>query len=207
MATQLAKAAILNTATGERIPVLYNPEEYRLEHGNNFAEVGIPGLAAPPLQYVRGKARTLSMELFFDSYERGGDVRALSGRVVALLDKLPDTHAPPVLVFAMGAFTFRCVLLAADQRYTMFLQDGTPVRVILSVRFQEYVRAELDVQRGLFVGPPTLHNLAAGERLADLAAKYLGDASRWREVATQNGITDPFALPEGQQLVIPGTTQ
>jgi nucleoid-associated protein YgaU len=207
MASQLAKAAILNTVTGERIPVLYNPEEYRLEQGNNFAEVGIPGLAAPPLQYVRGKARTLSMELFFDSYERGDDVRALSGRIVTLLDKLPDTQAPPVLLFAMGAFTFRCVLLAADQRYTMFLQDGTPVRVIVSIRFQEYVRAEIDVQRGLFVGPPTLHNLVSGERLADLAAKYLGDSSRWREIAKQNGIDDPFKLVEGQQLVIPGGTR
>ena len=39
------------------VPVMYNPEELKLEQGNKFAEVGIPGLNASPVQYVRGKAR------------------------------------------------------------------------------------------------------------------------------------------------------
>jgi nucleoid-associated protein YgaU len=207
MALQLAKASIVDLQSGDRIPVMYNPEEYRLEQGNSFAEVGVPGLPAPPLQYVRGKMRSLSMDLFFDSYERGSDVRVESGKVVRLLDKTPETHAPPVLLFAMGRFTFRCVLVDANQRYTMFLQDGTPVRVIVSVRFQEYMRPELDVERGLFIGPPTLHNIAAGEKLVDLAARYLGDAGRWREIATANNIDDPFALQPGSRVVIPGKSQ
>ena len=42
---QLAKALIVNTQTNERIPVMYNPEEYRLDQGNSFAEVGIDDLA------------------------------------------------------------------------------------------------------------------------------------------------------------------
>ena len=52
----LAKATILNTVTHELITVMYNPEEYKLDQGNTFAEIGIPGLDAPPMQYVRGKA-------------------------------------------------------------------------------------------------------------------------------------------------------
>ena len=35
----------------------------------------VPGLNAPPLQYVRGKSRALTMELFFDTYEAHEDVR------------------------------------------------------------------------------------------------------------------------------------
>ena len=45
----LAKALIINTDTNERIQVMYNPEEFKLDQGNNFAEVGIPGLNAPPI--------------------------------------------------------------------------------------------------------------------------------------------------------------
>jgi nucleoid-associated protein YgaU len=203
--TQLAKAAILNERSRDRIEVMYNPEEFRLEQGNNFAEVGIPGLAAPPIQFVRGRLRALTMDLFFDSYEAGDDVRIRSGRVIALLDKLPDTKAPPVLLFTMGLFAFRCVLVEANQRYTMFLRDGTPVRVTLSVRFQEYAPVMLKVEPGLFAGPPTLHNLGAGQTLSSLAAQYLGDPSRWREIAKANGIVDPLSIASGTSLVIPGT--
>ena len=47
---ELAKATILNTFTGESFRVMYNPEELKLEQGNTFAEVGIPGLGTPPVQ-------------------------------------------------------------------------------------------------------------------------------------------------------------
>src|SRR3712207_4522454 len=73
---ELAKAVLIDTTTGVGYPVMYNPEELRLEQGNQFAEVGIPGLNASPVQYVRGKSRVLTMELFFDTYESGEDVRA-----------------------------------------------------------------------------------------------------------------------------------
>src|SRR5262245_5828604 len=117
---QLAKATLINTETGEHVQVMYNPEQLSLEQGNNFAEAAIPGLSAPPLQYVRGKSRTLSMDLFFDTFELHQDVRGYSGKVIALLDQRPSTHAPPVLLFSFGPFSFRCVLVDASQKYTMF---------------------------------------------------------------------------------------
>jgi len=200
----LAKATIINTMTGERIPVMYNPEHYALDQGNTFAEVGIPGLPTPPVQYVRGKARTLSMELLFDAYERGQDVRVYSGPVVALLDQDPSTHAPPVLLFTMGQFSFQCVLVDAAQRYTMFMRDGTPVRATLNVRFQEFVRVDIQVQHGLFIGPPTLAKITQRQTLSDLAGDYLGDPRRWREIADVNKILDPFNPPAGRSLVLPG---
>ncbi len=200
---QLSKAVLINTETGDRIPVMYNPEQYSLEQGNDFAEVGIPGLTVSPLQYVRGKARKLSMELFFDTYENASDVRQYTGRIVRLLNQNPRTHAPPILLFNMGQFSIQCVLVDANQRFTMFLRDGTPVRAIMAVRFQEYARLDVNTERGLFIGPPTLHNIAQGQTLSHLAAEYLNDAGRWREIAEANSIDDPFHLPPGLELVIP----
>jgi nucleoid-associated protein YgaU len=205
--TQLAKAAIINTNTRERIQVMYNPEQFSLEQGNNFAEVGIPGLDAPPIQYVRGKGRTLSMELFFDTYEQGADVRQFTDQIVSLLAKRPDTLAPPVLLFVMGQFTFNCVLMEAGQRFTMFSRDGTPVRSTLSVRFHEYVEAQVTVQSGVFIGPPTVRNVIEGETVSSIASSVLGDPSRWREIADANNLEDPFKLPSGSQLIIPGKTK
>jgi nucleoid-associated protein YgaU len=201
--TRLAKALVINTQINERVPVMYNPEEYRLEQGNDFAEVGIPGLDAPPLQYVRGKARVLTMDLFFDSYEQGQDVRDHTERIVRLLQTTPRTHAPPILLFTMGHFAFRCVLVDASQRFTMFLRDGTPVRSVLSARFQEYVEVVVETERGLFVGPPTLHTVMAGQTVSHIAAQLLGDPARWREIAEASGIDNPFKLTPGMTVVAP----
>jgi hypothetical protein len=221
---ELVKAVIVNTTTGVSHAVMYNPEEIKFEQGNAFAEIAIPGLNASPIQYVRGKPRTLTMELFFDSYETGEDVRAHTAPIVALLDKQPQTQAPPVLLFSLGRLQFRCVLADAGQRYTMFLRDGTPVRSTMSVRLQEYVEVSVETRSGLFFGSPTLsaavsavvdaarsaipagaavHVVGRGDTLSGLAATYLGDPSRWRLIADANRILDPLSLGVGTSLVIP----
>jgi hypothetical protein len=226
VSNELAKALVMNTVTGESFPVMYNPEELKLEQGNTFAELAIPGLNTPPVQYVRGKPRTLSMDLFFDTYETGEDVRTYMGQIVRLLDKLPQTQAPPILLFSMGRFQFQCVLVDAAQRFTMFQRDGTPVRAILSARFQEYVRVDIQMERGLFFGsptintlvraasggraaslfgPPTVHVTVQGDTLSGLAATYLGGTEKWRDIAEANNMDDPFDLPPGKSLVIPAS--
>jgi Contractile injection system tube protein/LysM domain len=201
---QLTKATILNQSTQQQIVVMYNPEQFTLEEGNNFVEVAIPGLPTPPVQYIRGKARILSMELFFDTYELAVDVRQYSDQVVQLLEQDPQTQAPPVLVFTMGVFSFSCVLVQVNQRYTMFLRDGTPVRAALSVKFQEYAAVQVQVQAGFFFLPPTVHNIVQGQTASGLAAAYLGNPARWREITNANNIDDPFHLPTGTSIVIPG---
>ena len=230
VAGELTKAILIDTVSGTAYPVMYNPEELRFEQGNTFAEIAIPGLEAPPVQYVRGKARTLSMELFFDSYATGRDVREYTAPIVALLDKKPNTQGPPVLLFSLGRVQFRCVLVDAGQRYTMFLRDGTPVRSTMSVRLHEYVDVRVDIRPGLFFGSPTVsaaanavtglavdaavtagvlpasstvHVVVAGDTLAGLAAAFLGDPAKWRTIAAANRMDDPLALTPGRTVVIP----
>ena len=48
MVSLLAKAVLIDTTTGAGHPVMYNPEELKFEQGNQFAEVGIPGLQRLP---------------------------------------------------------------------------------------------------------------------------------------------------------------
>ncbi|WP_370941811.1 LysM peptidoglycan-binding domain-containing protein [Amycolatopsis sp. cg5] len=215
---ELAKALLIDTTTGDGHSVMYNPEELKLDQGNTFAEVGIPGLDAPPLQYVRGKSRVLTMELFFDTYEIPADVREHTEPIVRLLDKRRQTHAPSVLLFLFGRMQFRCVLVEASQRFTLFFRDGTPVRSTMTVRLQEYVEAQIEIKQGVFFGSPTVsavvgaavsgrstvHMTVAGDTLSGLAAAYLGDAGRWRQIAEANRIEDPAHLPPGRSLVIPG---
>ena len=102
----LAKAKI--TPRGEApIPVLFNPNQYTLDQGNSVAEIGVPGLSAPILQYVRGNARTLKMDLFFDTYEKRRDVRKYTARIYGLLNIRGPLHRPPICTFTWGSFSAR----------------------------------------------------------------------------------------------------
>jgi hypothetical protein len=199
----LDKATITNLQTGEQIPVMFNPEEYSLDLGNTFAEIGIPGLQTSPIQYVRGNLRTLTMELFFDTYEQKSDVRNKTRHITALLDKDVNTQAPPILLFSWGSLNFRCVLESAGQRFTMFLSDGTPVRATLSVNFKEFEQVEVEIERGLFIGPPTVRNIIEGDNLSKIAGEVLGEPGAWREIAELNNIDNPLKLAPGQSLIIP----
>jgi nucleoid-associated protein YgaU len=199
----LDKATIVNLDTREAIPVLFNPEEYTLDVGNTIAEIGIPGLQKSPVQYVRGNVRTLRMELFFDTYEQNEDVRLHTRRITSLLDPVPTTLAPPVLLFSWSSLQFQCVLESVSQRFIMFRPSGMPVRARLTVAFKEFARLEVTIEKGLFVGPPTVRNIVEGETLSKLAHEYLGDPGAWREIAVANGIDDPINLEPGRQIVIP----
>ena len=204
----LEKAKIINRQSGEEIRVMFNPEEYSLDDGNTFAEIGVPGLKTPPIQYVRGNARSLTMELFFDTCEERRDVRQETRKIMALLEKNEDTHAPPVLLFSWGSFNFQCVLESVGQSYMLFLQNGTPVRARLNVRFKQYEPVEIESQRGFFVGSPGLENLTThftrdGETLSQIAGELLGDPGVWRLIADANDVENPRLIPPGISLVIP----
>ena len=67
-----------------RVPFLFNPKEFSVEKSNQYAEVSIPGLSSPVFQFVRGNARSVTMDLFFDTYEEGEDVRFHTDRITGL---------------------------------------------------------------------------------------------------------------------------
>ena len=48
------------------------------------------------------------------------------------------------------------------------------------------------------------HVIAPGETLMRISQEYYGSASRWKEIAAANGITDASKLAVGKALVIPG---
>lgn len=212
----LEKATITNTVTGEKIAVMFNPEEYTLQRENNFAQIAVPGLSAPIIQFVHGNQQTLEMELFLDTYEAhqsggrrlnqaGDDVRKLAGKVTDLMNIIPATHAPPVLLFTWASLTFTCVLSRATQRFIMFKPDGTPVRARLNVTFSQYSNAELEAKeiKRETADYTKIHVVRQGETLASIAQAVYGNPQLWRPIALRNGVDDPRSLTPGMQLVVP----
>lgn len=208
----LEKATITNTVTAERVSVLFNPEEYSVSRDNNFAQMAIPGLRGPLLQFVNGNMQTLDLELLVDSYEAhenansaGDDVRNLTGRITNLMNIDAATHAPPVLLFTWGSLSFSCVLARANQRFIMFRPDGVPVRARLQVTFNEFINAELEAKETKRETADYSHEhvVSQGQTLSAIAALVYRDATLWRPIAITNGIDRPEALSVGQRLIVP----
>src|SRR4051794_3932383 len=190
---------------GDEFSVLFNPTQYSIDKANQIAEAAIPGLEAPILQYVHGNTRTLSMDLFFDTYEEQDDVRDYTDQVFDLLLIDPDTHVPPICDVEWGSFSFRGVLDHVSGKFTLFLPDGTPARATLSVVFKEYIEVDVLVQARpkQSADHRKTRVVQAGERLGDIAYQEYGDAAKWRPIADANRLVDPLQLSPGARLVIP----
>lgn len=187
------------------IEVLFNPNQYTVEKGNQIAEAGVPGLSAPILQYVHGNTRTLSMELFFDTYEEQIDVRVFTDAIYFLLEIDPDKHVPPICMITWGSLSFRGVMDKVSGRFTLFLADGTPVRATLNVTFREFIDVQVLVRQR-----PTrsadhrkTYTVKQGDTLGGIAYQEYGDARKWRPIAAANAIQRPRHLEPGAQLHIP----
>jgi hypothetical protein len=186
------------------VPVLFYPSEYSMEKSNEFANISIPGLESPLLQFSRGGLETLSMDLFFDTYEMGEDVRKYTNKIVDLLKVDPDIHAPPVLRFVWGNLNFACVLSRVTKRFTMFTSDGIPVRATLSVTFSEYSTGGESRERPLQSSDKTkIRTVKQGDSLWAIAAEEYGDPALWRPIADENGIYNPRILEAGSEITIP----
>lgn len=203
------------------VPCLFNPRELSVEKSNQFAEVNIPGLSSPIFQFVRGNARSVSMDLFFDTYEQQTDVRVFTDRVTgwdagSMFSKLPgaakglmdidsNLHAPPVCLFIWGAFIFQCIIERVTKRFTMFLPEGIPVRATLSVTLKEYREVDIQVQEISFQSSDLTKRwvVTQGDSLWSIAAREYGDPAEWRLIADANGLGNPRILFPGQELMIP----
>jgi hypothetical protein len=210
------KALIINDVTQDRIPVLFNPEEYTVNMDVTYAQTAIPGRGAPLLQFVHGNMQTLEMELLVDSYEEhrdgsrvlnqaGDDVRTLTRKITDLLTIDASLHAPPILIFTWGSLSFTCVLAKATQRFIMFRPDGVPVRARLQVTFNEFRNLEFEAKetKRETADFSKLHIVGQGETLSGIAARVYENTALWRPIALRNRIDNPRILPVGLQLIVP----
>lgn len=214
----LTKASLQNLETKQKFDCLFNPTEYTIAKTNSWQAKPVIGKNVPQLDFTGGGSRTLTFQLFFDvSEKQGGDVRKHINEMwkLAMIDESKKNRStqrsrPPLCLFQWGQhWSFQAVVASLTVRYTLFREDGTPVRATADVTFQE-ASDEAD-QPGT---NPTSHAEPGRRRrivqprdtLALIAFEEYGDSNRWRAIAEDNRLDDPLSLTPGQVLSIPTLT-
>lgn len=211
---------------GDPVEVPYNPTEYALSKGASFADINIPGLDAPVIQFVRGEAETLDLELFFDSTDDGTGSQAKS--VVEDVDKFyrlvkiqGDLHTPPIVRITWGqhfpgntrsggaspAPAIDCIVTSCNRRFTLFNADGMPLRATVTLSLREYntLQEQLNALNLQSSDHTRTHVVREGEDLPLIAYEAYRDPARWRLIAEHNGLSNVRDLEPGTALELPPT--
>lgn len=196
---------VVKSETGKSVEAMINPKEIAFSKGVEWAPQGAAGLDFPDLQFTKGKAITLSLELMFDKYESDGDVRPETNTLVSFAMRDENLHRPPtVTVMAAGPLfggdNFVGVVNTVKVRYTMFNVSGTPVRAVVTLDMQQ---ADKDMITGNSPDVAKQRVVKRGETLQLIAESEYQNAGEWRRIADANGIDDPLSLEPGTKLLIP----
>lgn len=186
------KATLIVLTSGQQIPVMYNPTELSLAKSVQTSGEGAN------IQFKRVVDDDFTVSLFFDSFDKKTDVRTETNRILDLTRPTVDKGTrkwPPEVAFTWGGTLFKGLITRVDQKFTMFLPTGIPVRAELTVTFKA---VQTDAEHLASEGKPNCRKswlVCENDRLYLIAGKALGDASRWREIATENNIYDPLSFP------------
>lgn len=199
------------TTIDNRIPVMFNPREYSV---STLAEIEGEGAG---IQFSKVNVQDFNVELFFDLYEndfgeykKQTDVREITKRITALVMptvEKPEKKHPPICLFSWGKFGYKGIIYKYDQKFTLFLPDGIPVRSELTVTFKSVLTKKEDTEFKGIGASRKVWTVKSGDRLDLIAYTTLNNASLWRKIADENNIDNPLEFPKdddiGRILLIP----
>lgn len=151
------RVALIADEPGLQVALLaqYNPAQLQLDETSTWNKSASSGSDHPDLEFSTTAPRSLSLELFFDTFEASGD-RNVKRRYVDPLTRLlrvidadsfdEAKRRPPLVQLRWGGAleAFTGVMESISTKLTMFLPDGTPVRATCSIKMLEASRSSFD---------------------------------------------------------------
>ena len=211
--------SVISSALGNACKCLFNPSEFSIQRESSYAEIKVPGLDRPVIQYVGGGAEVLSFSLFFDTYAAGletheaklfatsklptllkTDVREYTEGFYKLLNVNEDKHRPDEVTFVWGKIKFKGYVTDIQEKFTMFSATGVPLRATLNITIKSN-----QVDNNVRNSPDRTkyRTVTQGDKLCSFAETEYGSCSEWRRIAKANHMTNPRLLKSGQDIVIP----
>jgi hypothetical protein len=140
--------SIASVDTGIQVHAQYNPKELQIDksvpwqknpQSNKSPEKGIQ------LEFTGAEGRTMSLELMFDGVEKKTSVAGNVGILNTMASVLDpgntdeNKRRPHRCVVTWGSTipSFRCVIESLSVKYTVFSDEGVPLRATCTVKLKE----------------------------------------------------------------------
>ena len=199
----------------QSLTVLFNPKDLTFSKQNNWKENNSPKEVVPFGEFTGGGAEVLKVQLHFDTYGAGEkDVRSeYTEKLRKFMEIDPETiHGeskkgrPPLVRFLWNALQFDGVVASVNERLTLFLPNGIPVRAVVDltlkqIRDEKTYKKQNPTSGG--VGGERVWTVREGDTLSWIAYVEYDNASQWRRIADANRLSALRDLRPGTTLVIP----
>jgi hypothetical protein len=189
----------------------FNPSTFSMTKGAKWQQKSTKdGLISA--EYHGPVPSSITVKMFLDETAAdGGDISVTVKKILEQVNPDPKSvskdkpSAPYVRFFWGAAIEFKGYIAQAAVEYSLFRENGTPVRGTVTLTLNEFGMAE-KAQNPTSGGEPgsRAHRIVAGDTLASIAYDEYGSAADWRKIANANSsISDPLRLQPGESLVIP----
>ncbi len=209
--------------------VQVNPSSYSLNRLLNYSYQRGQGFSASEAVYTDSPPVHLKFEFLFDGTgvvpkpSTLGDIPLVGAIASALSPNEPfvvmdeikkfnalvgyagKVHRPRPLLLVWGSLVFSCVVTSVDYRFTLFKEDGTPLRAVANCTFCESVPGAERERRENASSPDLTHlrDIRDGDTLPLLAYDVYGNAQLYLEVARVNKLINFRRLRSASRLSFP----
>ncbi len=197
--------------------VQINPASYTHEHEVNYNDQQPLGSPGTTLWFKGVPPEKVSFEIYFDATGAiSASSAAAASKPASVKDQIEEfkavcftykgsIHQPNYLLLSWGTLVFKCKLISLSISYTLFKNDGTPLRAKLSVSFKEALDANFIAKEANNQSPDLTHYIQVkqGDTLPLLCYSIYGDSSYYMEVAHHNQILNFRNLEPGTELYFP----
>jgi hypothetical protein len=219
----------VSDAPEDSYTVQVNPSSYTLNHLMNYSYHQGQGFSASEAVYSSSSPVHLDFEFLFDGTgvvpkpSTLGDIPLVGAIASALSPDAPfvvmdeinkfnkfvgyagKVHRPRALLLVWGSLVFPCVLTSVDYRFTLFKEDGTPLRAVAKCAFCESLPGAERERRDNATSPDLTHvrDVRDGDTLPLLAYDVYGNAQLYLEVARVNKVINFRRLQAASRLSFP----
>lgn len=198
---------------GSTVHVQFNPENFKITRTANYNYTSQKENETSYVEFSGTVVPQLEISFFFDTsgvteISKIGsvvesDVTVLTDEFANLIKIKPGLHRPPIVKFVWGSTCFSGFVKQVSTTYTMFNKNGMPIRAKVDATM---IGAPEGVTEKIPLESPdrTKSRVISDETsIWGIAGNEYDDISKWRVIAKENGIMDPFDIPNGTVLKVP----